>query len=92
MKDRTLGVIALGVVAVGAAWTVHTLTSADYYCPGPSAASVVALLAPCQAFDTALGHTVSGGEVSGLGCGGAPSRTKPRHRSRDLPRSDPTEG
>jgi hypothetical protein len=59
MKDQTLGVIALGVVAVGAAWTVHTLTSTDYYCPGPSAASVVALLAPCQAFDTALGHTVS---------------------------------
>jgi hypothetical protein len=67
MKDQTLGVIALGVVAVGAAWTVHTLTSADYYCPGPSAASVVSLLAPCQAFDTALGHTVSGGEAVRIG-------------------------
>ena len=59
MKDRTLGVIALGVVAVGAAWAVHTVASTDYYCPGPSASTVVALLAPCQAFDTALGHTVS---------------------------------
>lgn len=67
MKDQTLGVIALGVVAVGAAWTVHTLTSTDYYCPGPSASSVVALLAPCQAFDTALGHTVSGGEAVQIG-------------------------
>jgi len=63
MKDQTLGVIALGVVAVGAAWTVHTFASTDYYCPGPSAASVVALLAPCQAFDTALGHTVSSDEA-----------------------------
>ncbi|MGC2084970.1 MAG: hypothetical protein WA702_16625 [Bradyrhizobium sp.] len=78
MKDRTLGVIALGVVAVGAAWTVHTLTSTDYYCPGPSATSVVALLAPCQAFDTALGHTVSGGEAVriGLRWGAEPDQAK----------------
>jgi hypothetical protein len=67
MKDQTLGVIAFGVVAVGVAWTVHTLTSSDYYCPGPSAASVVTLLAPCQAFDTALGHTVSGAEAVRIG-------------------------
>jgi len=63
MKDQTLGVIALGVVAAGAAWTVHTLTSADDYCPAPSAASVVALLAPCQAFDTAFGPTASSDEA-----------------------------
>jgi hypothetical protein len=79
MKDQTLGVIALGVVAVGAAWTVHTLTSTDYYCPGPSASSVVALLAPCQAFNTALGHTVSSDQAvrMALPWGSDPDRADP---------------
>ena len=79
MKDQTLGAIALGVIAVGAAWTVHTLTSTDYYCPGPSASSVVALLAPCQAFDTALGHTVSGDQAVQIGMrwGAKPDQATP---------------
>jgi hypothetical protein len=79
MKDQTLAVIALGVVAIGAAWTVHTLASTDYYCPGPSASSVVALLAPCQAFDAALGHTISGDEAVriGLRWGGKPDQANP---------------
>jgi hypothetical protein len=79
MKDQTLGAIALGVVAVGAAWTVHNLTSADYYCPGPSASSVVALLAPCQAFDTALGHTVSSDQAvrMALPWGARPDQVEP---------------
>jgi hypothetical protein len=39
---------------------------------------VVALLAPCQAFDTALGHTVSGGEAVriGLRWGAEPDQAK----------------
>jgi hypothetical protein len=70
MKDQTLGAIAVGLLAVGtvgAAWTVHTLTSADYYCPGPSASLVVPLLAPCQAFNMAVTHNVSGDEVVRIG-------------------------
>jgi hypothetical protein len=29
------------------------------YCPRPSSESIAALFAPCQAFDTAVGHTVT---------------------------------
>jgi hypothetical protein len=62
MKDQTLGAIAVGFLAagtVGAAWALHTFTSADYYCPGPSASTVVPLLAPCQAFSAAIGPAAS---------------------------------
>jgi hypothetical protein len=66
MKDKTLGAIAVGFLAVGtvgAAWTLHSLTSANYYCPGPSASVVVPLLAPCQAF-SAVGADAVGADVS----------------------------
>ncbi|MET0220654.1 MAG: hypothetical protein ABW213_08355 [Tardiphaga sp.] len=66
MKDQALGAIAvgcLGLGAVGAAWTLHALSSTDYYCPGPSTSMVVPLLAPCQGFNTAVAHTAAGDDV-----------------------------
>jgi hypothetical protein len=62
MKDQTLGAIAVGLLAVGsvgAAWTLHTFASTSNFCPGPSAAVVVPLLAPCQAFATSSAQSVS---------------------------------
>jgi hypothetical protein len=66
MKDQTFGAIAIGflaVGAVGAAWTVHALSSTDYYCPGPSTFMVVPLLAPCQGVSTALAHAAAGDDT-----------------------------
>jgi len=65
MKDQTLGALLVGVLAVGtvgAAWTLHTAASSNYYCPGPSSAPVLPLLAPCQAFNAAVAHDASGDE------------------------------
>jgi hypothetical protein len=83
MKDQTLGAIAVGflvVGTVGAAWTLHTVTSPNYYCPGPSAAVVVPLLAPCQAFDAAVAHDASGDETVRIALpalGVSPARAEP---------------
>jgi hypothetical protein len=67
MRDPVLAVIAAGAFAVGAAWTLQTLTRPDNYCPGPSSASVVALLASCQAFDAALGDSAPPDQVFRMG-------------------------
>jgi hypothetical protein len=37
------------------------------YCPSPSAASVATLFAPCQAFNSAMGHPVSKQEAVKMG-------------------------
>ena len=39
----------------------------DQYCPSPSAASVAALFAPCQAFESAMGREVSKQEAVKMG-------------------------
>jgi hypothetical protein len=50
------GILAGAMVAgLGAYW----VRPGDEYCPRPSAASVEALFAPCQTFDTSMGHEVS---------------------------------
>jgi hypothetical protein len=59
MKSDYLFAALLVIVAVtislGATWTGPSSS----YCPNPSAASVTALFAPCQAFDTAIGYPAS---------------------------------
>jgi hypothetical protein len=39
----------------------------DDYCPRPSATSVAALFAPCQAFDTGIGYSVTKNEAVMMG-------------------------
>jgi hypothetical protein len=58
MKDDYLvAALLIGAAAIGlGANIVH---SQNEYCPNPSPASVTALFAPCQTFDTAMGHSIS---------------------------------
>ena len=62
MKDLFVAVIA--IVAAVAGLAVYLVKGTDYYCPQPSAAS---LFAPCQAFDTAMGHKVTKKEAVQMG-------------------------
>jgi len=43
------------VVGLGA----YSVRSGSEYCPNPSPARVETVFAPCQAFDSAMGHRVS---------------------------------
>ena len=64
-SDYLVAALLAGAVAIGlGANSVH---SSDKYCPNPSAASVDALFAPCQAFDSAMGHSVSKQEAAQIG-------------------------
>jgi len=65
MKD--LFVAAIAIVAAVAGLAVYLVKGTDYYCPQPSAASVATLFAPCQAFDTAMGHKVTKTEAVQMG-------------------------
>jgi hypothetical protein len=67
MKSQFVAAIAIAAIVVGAAWSLHFVKTGDFYCPQPSAASVEKLFAPCQAFDTALGHAVTREEAVRLG-------------------------
>jgi hypothetical protein len=59
----TIATIALAAGAVSAVYSVR----ADDYCPQPSAASVTALFAPCQAFQTATGLAITRDEAMQMG-------------------------
>jgi hypothetical protein len=65
-RSQYLAAIAITAVTAGAAWAVHSVGTAEY-CPQPSAASVAMLFAPCQAFDTAMGHAVTREEAVRMG-------------------------
>ena len=54
MKDRYVAAIAIIVFAVGTGLAVHSVRSQSEFCPQPWAASVTALLAPCQALYGAM--------------------------------------
>ena len=87
MKDQTLGAMAVGflaVGAVGAAWTLHALSSTDYYCPGPSTSMVVPLLAPCQGVSTAVARTAAGDGVVRISLRTLGSEREPARPSRTL--------
>jgi len=70
MKSRYLVGIAIAAafaLYVGAV-IQFVRSQSDYYCPPPSAASVATLFAPCQAFESAMGHRVSKQEAVQMGC------------------------
>ena len=66
MRTEYLAAIAIAALSTGAAFAVYSVKTDDY-CPQPSAASVAALFAPCQAFDTAMGHAVTKKEAVMMG-------------------------
>jgi len=66
MKDLAAIAIATAVAA-GAGLAVNHVRGTDYFCPPPSVASVATLFAPCQAFDTAMGHRITRKEAVQMG-------------------------
>ena len=59
MKTEYLAAIVIAALAAGAGLAAHSVGGQADFCPQPSATSVTALFAPCQTFDTAMGHAVS---------------------------------
>jgi hypothetical protein len=65
-SDYLVAAILVGAMVVGLG--AYSVRSGDeYYCPGPSAASVAALFAPCLAFDSAMGRPVTKQEAVQMG-------------------------
>ena len=67
MKDLAAALTIATAIAAGAGLTIKHLRGTDYYCPPPTAASVETLFAPCQAFDTAMGHKITKKEAVRMG-------------------------
>jgi hypothetical protein len=67
MKSDYIAAAILVMVAVAIGAGMNTVHPSSDYCPSPSPASVEALFAPCQAFDTAMGHSVSKQEPVQMG-------------------------
>ena len=67
MKDLAAALTIATAIAAGAGLTIKHLWPTDYYCPPPTAASVERLFAPCQAFDTAMGHKITKKEAVRMG-------------------------
>jgi hypothetical protein len=63
--DYFVAALLIGAAAIGLG--ANLIHSDGEYCPDPSPASVTALFAPCQAFDTAMGHPVSKQEAIQMG-------------------------
>jgi hypothetical protein len=66
MTTEDFFVIAIMAVAAGAG-IAYSVKSEPYYCPQPSAASVATLFAPCQAFESAIGHAITKKEAVQMG-------------------------
>jgi hypothetical protein len=64
-SDYIVAGILVGAMVVGLG--AYSVRPGDDYCPNPSAASVTALFAPCQAFDSAMGREVSKQEAVQVG-------------------------
>ena len=67
MKDLYAALGIATAIAAGAGLTIKHVAGTDYYCPPPTAASVETLFAPCQAFDTAMGHKITKKEAVQMG-------------------------
>ena len=67
MKGLPAALAIAAAVAAGAGLTIKHLWPTDYYCPPPTAASVETLFAPCQAFETAMGHRITRKEAVRMG-------------------------
>ncbi|MET4426680.1 hypothetical protein [Bradyrhizobium sp. RT3a] len=66
MKIAYLAAIAISAFAIGSGFAVHTVRLADN-CPSPSASSVAALFAPCQAFEVAGGSSIDNEQAVRMG-------------------------
>jgi hypothetical protein len=66
MRTEDLAVIVILAVAAGAG-IAYSVKSEPSYCPPPSPASVATLFAPCQAFESAMGHRVTKREAVMMG-------------------------
>src|SRR5579862_2172408 len=51
----------------GVALAAAVVIPGQEFCPAPSSRSVSALFAPCQTFDTAMGHSVTEAEAIHMG-------------------------
>jgi hypothetical protein len=78
MKDRYLVTALFAVCAVAIGVGANSIRSSGDYCPNPSAASVTALFAPCQTFDTSIGQKVSKQEAVQLGLLTSAERSIPK--------------
>jgi len=67
MRDLFAALTIATAIAAGAGLTIKHVRGTDYYCPPPTAASVETLFAPCQAFDTAMGHKLTKKEAVQMG-------------------------
>jgi hypothetical protein len=67
MNSQVLGAALLAICVVGIAVGLSSIKAGDEYCPSPSAASVTALFAPCQTFDSAMGRSISKEEAVQMG-------------------------
>jgi hypothetical protein len=67
MKDIFPALAIATAIAAGAGLTIKHVGGTDYYCPPPTAASVETLFAPCQAFDTVMGHKITKKEAVQMG-------------------------
>jgi hypothetical protein len=67
MKSQYLVAALFGVCAVAIGVGASSIHSRGDYCPNPSSASVTALFAPCETFDSAVGHSVSKEEAVQMG-------------------------
>ena len=68
MKSEYLTAIAIAPFAATVGLAVYVVSSSEPdFCPQPSAASVTSLFAPCQTFDTAMGHAVTKREAVRMG-------------------------
>jgi hypothetical protein len=67
IKDRYLVAALFAACAVAIGVGANSIRSGGDFCPNPSAASVTALFAPCQTFDTSMGREVSEQEAAQLG-------------------------
>jgi hypothetical protein len=67
MKSDYIAVAIFVMVAVAIGAGMNAVHPSGDYCPSPSPASVEALFAPCQAFDTVMGRSVSKQEAVQIG-------------------------
>ncbi len=67
MKNRDLAALAIAIAICGSGYAAYMVRDQGNVCPRPSATSVASLFAPCQAFDTAIGHSVSKSEAVQVG-------------------------
>jgi len=78
MKSWYLVGIAIAAFALYVGVVIQFVRSQSaYYCPPPSAASVATLFAPCQAFESAMGHRVSKQEAVQMGLLAPDQRPEP---------------